>query len=117
MGSIDNVHYGVWSHIIIRYITDPCGWRTQVRFFETVGLFVHRVLYDKLMDLNLQSRMHMMYLIGLETNGAKGGKAMLEGLGVSIILKSIEVKFKVFLPLNYMCNGDLLRHTLCYRAQ
>jgi hypothetical protein len=39
--------------------------------------------------------MHLMYLIGLEVGGAKHGKAMLEGLGVSIILKSIDVKFKV----------------------
>ncbi|CAE6527985.1 unnamed protein product [Rhizoctonia solani] len=54
-----------------------------VRFFET-------------------SRMHMMYLIGLETNGPEGGKAMLEGLGVSIILKSIDVKFKR--PVTYPDN-------------
>ncbi|KAL5633255.1 hypothetical protein ACGC1H_003673 [Rhizoctonia solani] len=54
-----------------------------VRFFET-------------------SRMHMMYLIGLETNGPEGAKAMLEGLGVSIILKSIEVKFKR--PVTYPDN-------------
>ncbi|CAE6513595.1 unnamed protein product [Rhizoctonia solani] len=54
-----------------------------VRFFET-------------------SRMHMMYLIGLETNGTDGGKAMLEGLGVSIILKSIDVKFKR--PVTYPDN-------------
>lgn len=44
--------------------------------------------------------MHMMYLIGLELQGAKGAKAILEGLGVSIILKSIDVKFKVR-PLSY----------------
>ncbi|CAE6525151.1 unnamed protein product [Rhizoctonia solani] len=54
-----------------------------VRFFET-------------------SRMHMMYLIGLETNGGEGGKAMLEGHGVSIILKSIDVKFKR--PVTYPDN-------------
>ncbi|CUA78165.1 hypothetical protein RSOLAG22IIIB_02783 [Rhizoctonia solani] len=54
-----------------------------VRFFET-------------------SRMHMMYLIGLETNGLEGGKAVLEGLGVSIILKSIDVKFKR--PVTYPDN-------------
>ncbi|CAE6513589.1 unnamed protein product [Rhizoctonia solani] len=54
-----------------------------VRFFET-------------------SRMHMMYLIGLETNGPEGAKAMLEGLGVSIILKSIDVKFKR--PVTYPDN-------------
>ncbi|KAF8603750.1 Thioesterase/thiol ester dehydrase-isomerase [Ceratobasidium sp. AG-I] len=48
------------------------------------------------------ARMHMMYLIGLELQGAKGGKAMLEGLGVSIILKSIEVKFKR--PVTYPDN-------------
>ncbi|CAE6410518.1 unnamed protein product [Rhizoctonia solani] len=48
------------------------------------------------------SRMHMMYLIGLETNGLEGGKAVLEGLGVSIILKSIDVKFKR--PVTYPDN-------------
>ncbi|KAG8713978.1 hypothetical protein FRC11_010310 [Ceratobasidium sp. 423] len=48
------------------------------------------------------SRMHMMYLIGLETDGTKGGKAMLEGHGVSIILKSIDVKFKR--PVTYPDN-------------
>ncbi|KAF8705424.1 Mitochondrial carrier, partial [Rhizoctonia solani] len=58
------------------------GW-LLVRFFET-------------------SRMHMMYLIGLETNGAKGAKAVLEGHGVSIILKSIDVKFKR--PVTYPDN-------------
>ncbi|QRV74078.1 mitochondrial carrier protein [Ceratobasidium sp. AG-Ba] len=41
------------------------------------------------------SRMHMMYMIALETHGPKGAKAILEGLGISIILKSIDVKFKV----------------------
>lgn len=54
-----------------------------VRFFET-------------------ARMHLMYLIGLDINGAEGGKAMLEGLGVSIILKSIDVKFKR--PVTYPDN-------------
>jgi hypothetical protein len=43
----------------------------------------------------VKSRMHMMYLIGLEINGAQGAKAVLEGHGVSIILKSMDVKFKV----------------------
>lgn len=57
--------------------------------------------------------MHMMYLIGLELQGAKGGKAMLEGLGVSIILKSIDVKFKVRLPSNQNQDLDLLNFCPC----
>ncbi|KAH7335313.1 HotDog domain-containing protein [Rhizoctonia solani] len=69
-----------WGHLdSFRYLNNV----HYVRFFET-------------------SRMHMMYLIGLETNGAEGGKAMLQGLGVSIILKSIDVKFKR--PVTYPDN-------------
>ncbi|KAG9100678.1 hypothetical protein FRC06_003858 [Ceratobasidium sp. 370] len=43
-----------------------------------------------------------MYMIGLETHGPKRAKAMLEGVGVSIILKSMEVKFKR--PVTYPDN-------------
>ncbi|KAG8719878.1 hypothetical protein FRC08_001802 [Ceratobasidium sp. 394] len=46
--------------------------------------------------------MHMMYVIGLEIYGPKGAKELLEGIGKSIILKSIEVKFKR--PVTYPDN-------------
>ncbi|KAG8694285.1 hypothetical protein FRC09_009946, partial [Ceratobasidium sp. 395] len=57
-----------WGHLdSFRHLNNV----NYVRFFET-------------------SRMHMMYMIALETSGPKVAKEILEGLGVSIILKSIE---------------------------
>lgn len=58
--------------------------------------------------------MHLMHLVGIETGGAKGGKAMLEGHGVSIILKSIDVKFKVSsasLSMTGALNCDMHHHS------
>ncbi|KAG9079274.1 hypothetical protein FS749_008650 [Ceratobasidium sp. UAMH 11750] len=69
-----------WGHLdSFRHLNNV----NYVRFFET-------------------SRMHMMYVIGLEIYGPKGAKELLEGIGKSIILKSIEVKFKR--PVTYPDN-------------